>query len=423
MSVTSTETVVAAQNIRSLSSSVRRRKDSQLKEVYKQASQSFLQRDFADAFETLQPILLSGPQLLEEDDLSVEEERLVAPIATATRNSRIKVWSLYVTLLNAIIELGPEEGKAAVGSKQWRDIAAKTRDGSIWDEVVRIGYGGEEGNVDIDVVFNLANLLLSQSPSQTTNQQHLETYLATSDLSRTPRPDQYTPNDTNNLRELTSRIKILELYILHVLPANEEWDYAKEFIQMSDILDDDHKEVFRQTLEGLEAEKTQRQQQRNEEQDSPQDLQPAEPKPIEDHDHPAEHRRSNSEQDYGIEDPTNAPKPKEPDVRPVSRAKPKSHLQRNGKPVPSKTSPKQPSNDGIIRRTMAFLAAFQNLISNMTQSLSNNPLAILRFVLFLVALLVALGRRDVKERVKRITRSGWDKVRKTVGMGVKVSYI
>ncbi len=166
MSVTSTDTIIAAplnDSIRSLGSpslgtiSSQREKNSRVKEVYKQASQSFLQRDFADAFETLQ-LVLNPSESSEEDDFSAEEDesgRRAAPIANATRNSRVKVWSLYVTLLNAIIELGPEEGKAAVGSKQWRDIVAKARDGSIWDDVVQIGYRGVEGDVDTEVVFNL----------------------------------------------------------------------------------------------------------------------------------------------------------------------------------------------------------------------------------------------------------------------------
>ena len=48
---------------------------------------------------------------------------------------------------------------------------------------------------------------------------------------------------------------------------------------------------------------------------------------------------------------------------------------------------------------------------------------LLRFVLFLVGLVLALSRRDVKDRLGRITGSGWEKIRGTVGMGVKVSYI
>ncbi|KAI4136685.1 MAG: hypothetical protein L6R39_007667 [Caloplaca ligustica] len=433
MSVTSTDTVVATpvgKPIRSLGSSLGtlspgRHHDSQIKAAYKQASQLFLQRDFTDSLAVLQPIL-TVPQQSGDDATAGEEDERLAPIAAASRSYRIKIWSLYLTLLNAIIELGPEDGKVALGSKQWRDITAKAWDGSIWDEVVRIGYGGIEGNVDADVVFNLANLLLSQPASQTTNQQHLETYLATSDVARTPRPDQPTPNDTNNLRNLASRIKILELYILHVLPANEEWDYAHEFVQMSDILDDERKEAFQQALEGLAAAKTQNHQQRHEEEheeDPTEDLQPAEPKPIEDHEHhPTEHRRSNSEQDYGIEAARKTRKTAKPEIQPASNKPNKHH---NPKPNPSKVSSRRPpTNHGIIQRSMAFVTAFQNLISSMTQSMSKkNPLALLRFLLFVVALLVALSRRDVKERLKKITSDGWEKVKSTVGMGVSVSYI
>ena len=33
---------------------------------------------------------------------------------------------------------------------------------------------------------------------------------------------------TDTPRDLEKRIKLLELYTLHVLPRNEEWDYARE---------------------------------------------------------------------------------------------------------------------------------------------------------------------------------------------------
>ncbi|KAL8832615.1 MAG: hypothetical protein Q9170_004815 [Blastenia crenularia] len=431
MSVTSTDTVIAApfnNSIQSLGSSLSppRQKNSQISKIYKQASTSFLTRDFAEAFVSLEPAFTSS-KLLEGDVLAEGRNEREALVATASSSLRIKIWSLYLTLLNAIIELGPEEGKATVGNKKWREIAANVRDGSIWDEIVQIGYGGVEGNVDADVVSNLATLLLSQSASQTTNQQHLETYLATSDLSGTARLDQRISNATDSLRELASRIKILELYILHVLPANEEWEYAKEFIQMSDILDDEQKEAFQQALDGLDAAKNQSQSHERDPLQSlertSEELKPAEPKPIEETDHPSSHRRSNSEQDYGIEEVKPPQKPKDPDPRPKSRASSKPNQQRNTKINSSKVSSRKPINDGIVRRSAAFVAAFQNLISNMTNSMSKNPLALLRFILFVVALLVALSRRDVKERIARITGSGWENVRRTIGMGVKVSYI
>lgn len=60
-----------------------------------------------------------------------------------------------MTILNAIVELDPEEGKQAFGAKEWRGLCAKVRDGEVWEEVVRDGYGGVEGDVDSDVVINL----------------------------------------------------------------------------------------------------------------------------------------------------------------------------------------------------------------------------------------------------------------------------
>ncbi|KAL8854995.1 MAG: hypothetical protein Q9221_000191 [Calogaya cf. arnoldii] len=463
MSVTSTDTVVAApakESIRFLGSSIDslsppRQRNSHISNIYKEASALFLTRRLAEASSTLGPILTipepSDPNLDDEDD----DER-TAPIAIANRSLRVKVWSLYLTLLNAIIQLGPEQGKQAFGSKQWGEIAAKARDGTVWDEVVQSGYGGIEGNVDADVVTNLATLLLSHSDSQSGNQQHLETYLATSDLSngsdladsvgsskrrsRSRHQEQATINGTDTPRELASRLKILELYILHILPANDEWEYAKDFIQMSDTLDDERKDIFQQALSQLEAEKTQGEQYEEENtqrQDQAPDtrgeanqhLQRAEPKPVEEDDnHPRSHRRSNSEQDYGIEElKKKRPNPNR-EHQPASASSvpraTRSTQQRNTKSSPSKLSPRKSSaNNGLLARSAAVITAFQNLVSNMTLSMSKNPLALLRFVLFLVALLVALSRRDVKDRVARITGAGWDKVKRTVGMGVKVSYM
>lgn len=80
-------------------------------------------------------------------------------------------------MLNAIAELGPEDGRAAFGIKQWKSLVAKAQDGTIWEEVVHIGYGDIESRVDADVVINLATLLLAQSPAQKSNQERLESYL------------------------------------------------------------------------------------------------------------------------------------------------------------------------------------------------------------------------------------------------------
>lgn len=132
----------------SLSSSSRRGA-TQISKAYAQASNLFLTRRLSEALSTLTPIV-KKPAVEE-----IGESPAPTPIAIASRSLRIKIWSLYLTLLNAIIEVGPDEGKATFGNNLWRDIAGKARDGTIWEEVVQVGYNGIEGNVDAEVVINL----------------------------------------------------------------------------------------------------------------------------------------------------------------------------------------------------------------------------------------------------------------------------
>ena len=140
-------------SISSLSAS--RQQSSQIAKAYRQAAQLFLTRRLPEALSTIEPVITPSHQ----DDLNGKgaEGDLVghAPIATASRGTRVKVWSFYLTFLNAVVELGAEEGKHAFGSTRWKALVSKCRDGSVWDEVVRDGYAGVEGDVDADVVVNL----------------------------------------------------------------------------------------------------------------------------------------------------------------------------------------------------------------------------------------------------------------------------
>lgn len=121
--------------------------------MYKQASALFLTRRLPEALHTLEQIISRDHLTNENSD--GEESNTTSPIASASKNTRVKVWNLYLALLNAIIELGPEDGKNLFGNQRWRSMVAKVRDGAVWDEVVHVGYWGIEGNVDADIVSNL----------------------------------------------------------------------------------------------------------------------------------------------------------------------------------------------------------------------------------------------------------------------------
>jgi hypothetical protein len=116
-------------SISSLSTS--RQQSSQVAKAYRQAAQLFLTRRLPEALSTIEPIITPAPP---EDAHAGATLVGHAPIATASRGTRVKVWSFYLTFLNAVVDLGAEEGKHAFGSARWKQL---------------------EGDVDPDVVVNL----------------------------------------------------------------------------------------------------------------------------------------------------------------------------------------------------------------------------------------------------------------------------
>ncbi|KAF1344608.1 hypothetical protein BDV97DRAFT_304004 [Delphinella strobiligena] len=439
-------------SISSLSSA--RSQSSWIARTYRQAAQLFLTRRLYEALTTIEPVISLASQdggLGQDGEQEQQEQvdgRSFAPIATASRTTRVKVWSFYLTLLNSIIELGPEEGKLVFGSTKWRGLAAKAREGSVWDEVVRVGYAEDEGAVDGEVVVNLAALLLAHMVSQRLNQQRLETYLSASsnptyDVTAHMESSQNTLKNstrsnhaggTSTPRDLNTRLKLLELYTLHVLPQNGEWDYARDFISMSEVLDEERREAFVHALQTLQEEKDhdaiREKELRRRQEEEMQQRREDEEKRRRDEARQQEERRQR-ETDEKHRQPTSrnpASRDRGPSAassggRPQPHATTQAKKQQNprGK-APSKRPPPTPP-PSIYRRTTSIMQLMQTTLLNMRQSVVKNPMVLLRFILFLLAFAMAFGRRDVRERVKRSLHHTWDKVRRTVGMGVKVSYI
>ena len=288
--------------------------------------------------------------------------------------------------------------------------------------------------------------MLSHAPDQTLNQNRLEAYIARSNepmldfsdrfetssaLSGDYNPKASHTNGTNTPRDLHSRLKIVELYALHVLPRNNEWEYAREFIQMNELLDDERKDLFLQTLQSLQDQRVEDeerdaelQRQRDQElehsrrrtQEKQQEVRSAaDPRKY-------EHKRSNSETDYGIED-HHAPKSvlKNNAERKWSETKSHSTASTNIHTRRKQSSSSPPST--IRARTLALIGSLQQTMLGTAEAISKNPSILLRTLFFIVALLMVLGKRDLRLWLSRITGLGWDRVKRTIGMGVKVSYL
>lgn len=424
--------------------------------AYKSANQLFLTRRIREALEILLPLVVPSTDLeatfpLVEEDANSHHNSL-APVSGVSKTARVRVWSLYISILNEVVEMGPDFGKETFGAARWKYLVALARTGSIWEDIVRNGYGGSEGNVDPDVVANLATLLLAHMTSQRLTQNRLETYLSawnSPDLDIAAHLEQRNVgvqskvNGTSTPRDLNSRLKILEIYALHVLPRNSEWDYAREFIGINELLDEEKREAFLQALQSVQEEqgsqyRREAQLQRQRDQQLEEMMKQQERARRAEQDQEKEQRRKTqapsrtNEHDYGIDrshlgDPhkqsrTNA------DINGVPTSTPKLPARRrtSGKQLhrhpDSGTGLRKPSLS-VYMRLSALMEATQKGLVSIGNNLRSNPTSLLRMLAFLIAFVMALARRDVRDRLSRMRDESWSNLKRTVGMGVKVSYI
>lgn len=296
-------------------------------------------------------------------------------------------------------------------------------------------------------------LLLTHSASQALNQQRLETYLSAygqpnldvaahlanseSDVRRLSR----NGGGTDTPKDLSARVKIIELFTLHVLPRNEEWEYATEFVQLSEVLDEERKDSFLQTLTELKEEKERgieraAELQREKEAELERQIQEEEKRKkaeAAEQQRPQRngtgHKRTNTETDYGIDKnrPNGVAKGRSSKADKSSTSKPSSSASGRTSFPPSSSSKNvkkaEKAAAPVSRRLHGLYNLLRNILQNVKHSVVGNPMAVLRTILFTLGILMALSRQDMRERIRRLTDSSWQKIRGTVGMGMKVSYI
>ena len=323
-----------------------------------------------------------------------------------------------------------------------------------------------------------ATLLLTHARTQALNQKRLENYLAASatpnlDLSGHFSAAQQPPSrgggappppfrarsqsrarsGADTPRDLNARVKILELYTLHVLIRNDEWEYAREFISASSVLDEERREAFLQALQSLqedqlEAEQKERDERLRQEEQLRRDVEEArrlraenesrEKRRLEEE--RARRREGGSEIDYGIDaggggggggtssvGGSSAGKGAARRARAQtggssrsSRA-PRPSAAAGGGTSPNKSKAVAPASLGA--RAAVVFANVRAMIERMSVTLHTNPMLLMRLLAFIIGLVVMFGKKNMRERIARIVGTSWNKVKATAGMGVKVSYI
>ena len=252
-------------------------------------------------------------------------------------------------------------------------------------------------------------------------------------------------NGTNTPRDLSSRLKILEIYVLHVLPRNSEWEYAREFIAMSEMLDDERKEAFLQALQNIQDEKEfdskreeelkkQREQQlddaRRRDEDARTTAQARNPAAQVRKVQRVESQKV-TEHDFGIDGSPIGQQDKVVSRHPhgISQSSNKSSgtkkesASRAGRTFDRGSGNANQTPTNMIRRFSLLINALQDGVISMGRNVRSHPMVLIRMLAFTVALLMALSRQDIRDRLVRARDASWQKLKQTIGMGVKVSYI
>ncbi|KAF8241906.1 hypothetical protein K440DRAFT_591510, partial [Wilcoxina mikolae CBS 423.85] len=341
-----------------------------------------------------------------------------ASIRNCPRALRVKFWQLYLAILDAVAKTGACEGKATWGLKEWQQLMGKIRLGTVWEEIIN-SYG-DEGRVDPEVVVSLATLLLTHSPDQSITQQKLEAHLGALPSVLSPAEDPHSS---------LQRSHITEIYVLHVLPRVGQWEYAREFTQMSPDIDEDQREQFYRNLELQEKDMLQ----------------------VQLHSQKLEKQR---EEDLEFER-SNAPEIREakssyvpsvssrtPSRRRGSSVKPSDRLtttQENAsaneatvKKRLSATKETKKTTATVVSQSTETKNGKSSLVTSTTAMLSRmqkymathgTPFSMLHTIVMLMVIAWMTNNKRMRERVRGFLTLCWIKIGRTVGMGMKITYI
>ncbi|RUS25370.1 hypothetical protein BC938DRAFT_472267 [Jimgerdemannia flammicorona] len=224
--------------------------------AYRKASQAFLLRKYDAAFATCLSALAALPA----------ETHQSAP----TAQLRARLWTLYVNIASALASASSASAAKTthiVGvDGQTVDLgggAEKVVD-FVWRQVVH-GYDEVEGDVDGNVVVACIMMSLTRHAPKIGRQiteswlssipdsvlAHLE-QSATTTTTTTTTEDDEPQRRRGHDPVLAAYDRIIELYLLHVLPALHDFESAKEFVNYNPYVGEEMKKKYVETLDKLQ---------------------------------------------------------------------------------------------------------------------------------------------------------------------------
>ncbi|KAJ3055227.1 hypothetical protein HK097_011110 [Rhizophlyctis rosea] len=157
---------------------------------------------------------------------------------------------LHSALLRLYLRVAEQEGEEVEQLKRGKDGGnGRTQLPLEWSYAVE-WYGGEVAVVADVLVCGL--LLLTKRYHHSLARTTVEIWLAS-------QPDEWfllARDKSANPQTAANYERIVELYVLHILPDLEDWESAKQFLEYNDTLEEKRKKLYQDCLVRLETNKS-----------------------------------------------------------------------------------------------------------------------------------------------------------------------
>ncbi|KAK9763789.1 hypothetical protein K7432_009227 [Basidiobolus ranarum] len=234
-------------------------KFSMIRSLQQKASRVFLLRQYGPAWSTCLDALDKLHYELEVWSTSTPQE---SSLPTELLELRPKLWVLYINIFgNKERQEQQNRSKNGLLKQQTSGKQEGLDVTTIWNKIVD-SYSGVESEVDVEVTIACILLYLNRNLESQARDIIERWFCALPDalicnletlrleIESTHSGDNIL-KDTEISRLWPSYEKIVELYVLHVLPKLSEWETARDFLVYNTVISISRKETYQQRLEKL----------------------------------------------------------------------------------------------------------------------------------------------------------------------------
>lgn len=371
-----------------------------IRNSYNKATQSFLLREY----DTTWTHVTTALDQLREFDISVVDGVLMR-----------KAWVLFVSLVGAVLSQR-QQGKRVKLANGRGSLGAYTAQGpeqvmkSLWSTCVD-AYGGVEGHVDGSVV--VANILVELNVHQVELARSVvEGWLGTlSEFVLTFLEEHSGDDDEISM----AYERVVELYILHVLPKLGEYEYAREFLNFNSILTEDKKRIYSDALDKVherslrQKEAKKRQAQQTTKRIKEEELQ-----------------TNLASSVHSLKDETLKPSDSISDLKQSIPTIPSSSSKTPFSSSKAPSAPVAKRNTGKVsaHKSKSFSDMIREMVSHYIEQLSrtSGTARVIAFTIFLT-LMSATAAAQSRQKLRELLKAIWGKLLQTVAMGTKVTYV